>query len=175
MKLEFGKAEVANLTSPTTPAAKPALIPENEEVKIELVWTAPVDLDLHVFEPGFKGNPSARAKSPFHKFHKADVEGFFKTTAPKSEADNKRYTEVYRRSIKDLKKGALKLSLSYKDRSAGLPDTCGTGRFAAIPALAKIKTPGFKRSELVLINPVSCDSLDENATLLIDIADITLD
>ena len=175
LKLEFGKAEVANLTSPKTPDIKPALIPENEEIKIELVWTAPVDLDLHVFEPGFKGKHSADAKSPFHRYHKVDTNGFFSTTAPKDQADNKRYTEVYRRSAKDLQKGALKLALSYRNRSSDLPDTCGTGRFAAIPALAKIKAPGFKRSELVLINPVSCDSVDENATLLIDITDITLD
>jgi len=175
VKLEPVKSEASSLVPPKTSDSKPVSIPEGEEVRVELVWTAPVDLDLHVFEPGYKGDPTVVSKSAFHISEKNNPGGFLSLTQPNESEGKKRYKETYRRSIKALRKGVIRLALSYQDRSAGLPDTCGTGRFAAIPALAKIKTPDFSRSELVLINPVSCDAVKENATLLIDIAEITLD
>ena len=174
IKSDFLKPEITTLTEQVVKVQEPKFIPADEEIKIELVWTAPVNLNLHIFEPGFRGEFSATTKSPFHVYEQSDPNQLMTIKPADERSDKRQQSEVYRRSVRDLKKGALKLALGYRDRSLGLPETCGTGKFAAIPALAKIKTPNFSRSELVLVNPVSCNSVEENATLLIDIAEIKL-
>jgi hypothetical protein len=172
----FIASEVALTTTSNTEvipslAALEIESPGGPEIRVQMKWSAPVDLNLHIFEPGYKGELSVLSTSQFHLYESTAPDGVI-TQGIESSSQN---SQIYNRAINDIDgAGTLRLALHYKSRQIGDAETCGGGKFAAIPAIAKISTPEREFSELILINPLPCENIANTGSVLIDIAEIKI-
>jgi len=162
---------------------KSALTPPEKFFTVEMTWSEPVDLDLHIFEPSFKSTAVINEESSGHIWSKAPVSlrelAHGKLNEFESVAPGETRREVYHLKAVDGKipAGAYQLKMDYRDRTVRNnqePMTCGDGIYASPSATLHIKTADFDTKKTFNVPSVACGTSLVSGRVLATIGTIEL-
>ena len=132
---------------------------------VEMTWSSPVDLDLHIFEPSFGALAAINAQTTGHVWAKAPLTlsqlAYGSLQEFEKVALGETRKEVYHLTAVDGKipAGAYQVKIDYRDRTIrrnAEPMTCGTGVYASPKATLRIKTADFDTTKEFTIPAIEC-------------------
>lgn len=131
---------------------------------VELTWQAPVDLDLHIFEPSAAGPRIINSNAPGHIWSKAPrvlgklAKGQIRELGADRSGGLQR--EVYSVDLAQTQAfGDYDVHVDYAKRTFSAnadPETCGIGSYADITATVTMSSTDFTRSHQVKIPSITC-------------------
>ncbi|MGB0844863.1 MAG: hypothetical protein ACPGVN_08995 [Alphaproteobacteria bacterium] len=144
-----------------------AIKPKEKFFTVEMTWSTPVDLDLHIFEPSFSANAAINAQTTGHVWAKAPLTlsqlAYGELQEFEKVALGETRKEVYHLKSVDGKipAGAYQVKIDYRDRTIrrnAEPMTCGKGVYASPKATLRIKTGDFDTTKEFTIPAIECGS-----------------